>query len=95
MHPSLEAKVELKFWAESLVSYNAFPIWHSPGAVHVVFSDASDVGYGGYTVEHGMHTAHGNWLPEEAQQSSKWQELVAVHRVLEAIANRLQNCRVR
>ena len=80
MQPTPEAEVELKFWAESLVSYNTQPIWHSPGAVRVVFSDASDVEYGGYTVEHGMHTAHGNWLPEEAQQSSTWLELVAVHR---------------
>jgi len=53
------------------------------------------VGYGGYIVEHGMHTAQGNWLPEEAQQSSTWRELVAVYRVLEAIANKLRNCRVR
>ena len=91
-----EAEVELKFWAESLVSYNAQPIWRSPGAVRVVFLDASDVGYGGgYTVQHGTHTAHGNWLPEEAQQSSTWRELVAVHRVLEAIARRQRNCRVR
>ena len=90
LQPTPEAEVELTFWAESLVSYNAQPIWRSPGAVRVVFSDASDVGYGGYTVEHGMHTAHGNWLPEEAQQSSTWRELVAVHRVLEAIASRLK-----
>ena len=92
---TLEVEVKLKFWAESLVSYNAQPIWCSPGAARVVCSDASDVGYGGYTVGHGMHTAHRNWLPEEAQQSSTWRELVAVHRVLEAMANSLQNCRVR
>ena len=96
LQPTPEAEVELKFWAESLVIYNAQPIWRSPGTVRVVFSDASDVGYGGYTVEHGMHIAHGNWLPEEeAQQSSTWRELVAVHKVLEAIASRLRNCRVR
>ena len=35
-----EAEVELKFWAESLVCNNAQPIWHSPGAVCVLFSDA-------------------------------------------------------
>ena len=54
-----------------------------------MYSDASDTGYGGYTVEHGMHVANGNWLPNEALQSSTWRELVAVGRVLEAVANEL------
>ena len=31
------------------------PIWHNPSAVRVAFSDASNTGYGGYTVEHGKH----------------------------------------
>ena len=30
-------------------------IWHGPSAVRCVHSDASDVGNGGYIVEHGMH----------------------------------------
>ena len=49
-----EAKFELQFWIESLVDDNAQPIWHSPSAVRVAYSDVSNTGYGGYTVEHGI-----------------------------------------
>ena len=38
--------------------------------------------------------AHGNWLSNEACQSSTWCELVAVGRVLEAVANKLHGARV-
>ena len=50
---SLEAMDELKFWAANLEEYNAQPIWYTPSAVRVVYSDASNTGYGGYIVEHG------------------------------------------
>ena len=46
--------------------------------MRLVFSDASNTGYGGYTVEDGIHIAQGSWLAEEAKQSSTWRELVAV-----------------
>ena len=62
-----ESREELKFWTESIEEYNAHPIWHSPSAVKCVYSDASDVGYGGYSVEHGMRVAQGIWSPEEAK----------------------------
>ena len=90
-----EAQEELLFWVECLQDYNAQPIWHSPSALRCVYSDASDTGYGGYTVEHGMHIAQGNWLPEEAKQSSTWRELVAVGRVLMSVAEKLRSMRVR
>ena len=90
---SPEGREDLKFWYESIKEYNAQPIWHSPSAVRCVYSDASDVGYGGYTVEHGMHVAQGMWSPEEAKQSSTWRELVAVGRVLDSVAGRLCNAK--
>ena len=54
---SPQAHMELEFWVYCLHRYNSQPIWHSPSAVRVVYSDASDTGYGGYTVEHGVHVA--------------------------------------
>ena len=87
--------MELEFWVNCLHSYNSQPIWYSPSAVGVVYSDTSDTGYGGYTVEHGVHVAQGSWLPKEAIQSSTWRELVAVSRVLISIAPKLCNYRVR
>ena len=37
---SEEARSELEFWSTSLADYKAQPIWHSPSAVRVVYSDA-------------------------------------------------------
>ena len=92
---SAEARSELQFWADQLKEFNGQDIWHSPSAVRFVYSDASDTGYGGYTIEHGCHIAQGQWLPHEASQSSTWRELRAVRNVLEALANKLMNHRVR
>ena len=88
-------QMELEFWAKSIESYNGQPIWRGPSAVRVAYSDASDTGYGGYTVLHGMHVAHGCWKEHEAKQSSTWRELVAVARVMESVANKLGSTRVR
>ena len=92
---SPEAWNEIAFWQECLTEYKAQPIWHSPSAVRVVYSDASDTGYGGYVVEHGPCVVHGQWTAEEAKQSSTWRELTAVLRVLEALSAKLSNMQVR
>ena len=73
---------------------NGQDIWYSPSALRVVYTDASDTGYGGYTVEHGCHVAHGQWLPSKRQQRSIWQELRAVRLVLESLVSKLANERV-
>ena len=90
-----EAKDELEFWQTSLAEYNCQPIWHSPSAVRVVYSDASDTGYGGFVVEHGPCVAYGQWTEWEARQSSTWRELTAVLQILMAVVEKLKNCRVR
>ena len=43
-----------------------------------MFSDASETGFGGYTIEHGCHIAHGQCTQQEMCQSSTWRELAAV-----------------
>ena len=92
---SSEVWSELKFWSDQLEDFNGQDIWHSPYAIRFVFSDASNTGYGGYTIEHGYHIAQGQWLSEEASQSSTWRELRAALNVLESLANKLLNQRVR
>ena len=92
---TLEAKAELEFWLLEIKRFNGQDIWPSPSAIRVVYTDASLQGYGGYTVEHGCHIAQGQWLPEEARQSSTWRELRVVRQVLEAFAAKLRNERVR
>ena len=51
--------------------------------------------YSGYVVEHGPCVVYGQWTAEEAKQSSTWRDLTAVLCVLEAMANKLANARVR
>ena len=65
-----------------------------PLALRVAYTDASNTGYAGYTVQHGCHIAHGLWLPEEAVKSSTWQEIQAICMVLEALKSKLSNERV-
>ena len=51
----------------------------------IVFSDASNTGYGGYIVQNPLSVSHGMWTESEKGQSSTWRELVAVERVLSSI----------
>ena len=60
-----------------------------------MYSDASDTGFGGYTVEHGHYIAHGHWDPVKAQQSCTWCELCAVRLVFQSLLPKLQNCKVK
>ena len=48
----VECMREIEFWLDNIGAYNRQSLWHSPSAVRIVFSDASDTGYGGYIVEH-------------------------------------------
>ena len=90
-----EALEELTFWQDHSKRFNGQNIWPEPSAVRVVYSDASNTGYGGYCVEHGDRVAVGQWSPEEASQSSTWRELRGVHLVLRAFGPKLKNSRVR
>ena len=61
----------------------------------MVYSDASDVGYGGFSVQHGCHIAHGSWSECERTRSSTWRELRAIRMVLESLVPKLKNQRIR
>ena len=63
--------------------------------MRVVYTDASNSGYGGYVVEHGYHMATGQWSDEERVKSSTWRELRAVTLVLMSVSTKLKNQRVR
>ena len=90
-----EAREELKFWFSQIGLINGREIWHSPLALRVVYSDASASGYGGFTVEHSCHVAHGEWSPDKMAQSSTWRELKAVRMTLESLVSKLKNEQVK
>ena len=55
-----------------------------------MYSDASDSGYGGYSVEVGPQVAQGLWSAHKAKLSSTWRELKAVYAVLRSLAPSLK-----
>ena len=76
---SPEAKSDLWFWSSSISKYNGQPIWHSPSAVRVVYSDASSSGYGGYVVQHGACISHGKWTADENKEGKTKQLGIMEH----------------
>ena len=87
---SPDAREELGFWFHNIEELNGNPIWFSSGATRVVYSDASDTGYGGYMVEVGPEVAHGQWPENQFKLSSTWRELKAVYMILLSFASKLQ-----
>ena len=66
--------------ARTACTFQGQNIWHTPSAIRVVYSDASDTGYGVYMVEHGCHIAQGQQLPQEAKQSLRYQPNIKIKR---------------
>ena len=62
--------------------------------MQVIYSDASDTGFGGYMVEHSNQIAHGQWSTWETQQSSTWRELKDLSIVLQSLARSLSDERI-
>ena len=54
-----EAWAEMKFWENNIESLTGKEMRYSAGAVRLMYSDASDTGYGGYTVDVGPRIAQG------------------------------------
>ncbi len=90
-----QAVGELQFWRRAAQAYNSQPIWFTPAATRVAYSDASSSGFGGYVVEVGTEVAHGLWTVHEAACSSTWREMKAVERVVQSFASRLAGHRVK
>ena len=89
-----DARSEVHFWLTEISKFNGQNIWVGPSALRVVYTDASQTGYAGYTVQHGYHVVQGQWLPREANKSSTWRENRAVRQVLESLQSKLSNERV-
>lgn len=73
---------QISFWKHTLDKINCRKMKCISGSNRVVYTDASDTGYGGYCVQTGNSVSHGVWEESERMQSSTWRELVAVERVL-------------
>ena len=85
-------KEELNFWERNLAALNGYKIKGNPLTSKIVYSDASDNGYGGYIVQRlSSVLAQGSFTPEENLTSSNYRELLAVKFVLQSVGVHLKN----
>ena len=86
LHVSPEVRYELSFWLNNIDFKVRSP---KSSAVGVVYSDASDSGFGGYYVQCGLVLVSGVWSHEEMQTSSTFREILAVKCVLLSLVNQI------
>ncbi len=91
-----DAMREIVFWKNNFEICHGQPIWWvNPKPDILTYSDASDTGWGGYSVELGRNIAKGKWSAEEELKSSTWRELRATHLVLQSFLPNIQGKDVR
>ena len=89
---SSAVREELVFWRGNLDSLNGYKIKEMHAFTKVVYSDASDTGFGGYVVEKlGNVIAQGNFSEAESGTSSTYRELLAVKQVLLSLSEYLRH----
>ena len=85
---------EIVFWRNNFETCHGQPIWWVNTKPDIsTYSDASDSGWGGYSVELGGNIAKGQWSAEEELKSSTWRELRATHLVLKSFLPNIQVAR--
>ena len=89
------SREQIAFWAKNISELNKRHFNFDQSCQRIVYSDASDTGYGGYVVETSFSTAHGMWASSEKENSSTWKELMAVKKVLLSLVELLHGKRVK
>ena len=85
-------KSELHFWDKNLKASNGFRIKKGYETTKVVYSDASESGYGGYILQKlGNVMARGTFHTNEKHTSSTYRELLAVKYVLQSFGELLKH----
>ena len=86
---------ELTVWLFNIDSFNGFairpPCSTSPT---VIYTDASDFAFGGYSTSLSESDVRGMWLHEDASKSSTFREVKAVPYVLMSYEEKLKSSRV-
>ena len=87
-----EVQEELRFWADNLNCVNGYAIKAQHAFTKIVYTDASEHGYGGYILEKlGNTIAQGTFSEGERSQSSTYRELLAVKYVLQSFEQDLKH----
>ena len=87
---------ELRFWVRNVRELNGRNMFTEPQHFDtMVYSDASEQGYGGYAISNQQTlVCQGHWLEGDRGRSSTWRELKAIQNMLLAIGKNLCNHRV-
>ena len=86
---------ELRFWHSNIASFSGYSI-REPLVTHTaVFSDASDVAFGGFCLSIDGSPVSGMLTRDEMRMSSTFRELKAMYYVLLSYADQLRNKRVK
>ncbi|VDI75399.1 Hypothetical predicted protein [Mytilus galloprovincialis] len=83
----VEVLSELKFWLENVTMINYRKLGHYSKSSVVIYSDASNIAAGAYTVELENKIFHKMWTCSETVQSSTWRELKAIELALFSFKN--------
>jgi hypothetical protein len=87
---------EIVFWKNNFEICHGQPIWLANTKPEILtYSDGSNTGWGGYSVELGGRIAKGNWSPDEELKSSTLRELRATHLLLASYFPEIQGKDVR
>ena len=88
----IAAREELSFWEKCFDVFHGQPIWPaSPRILEVVFSDASDSGWGGFCLRNGVEIARGEWPWSVQSTSSTLRELLAARYSLASLVSLISN----
>ncbi|CAC5423237.1 unnamed protein product [Mytilus coruscus] len=91
-----ESSIEqLQFWKLYISEVNVKHFSVDESCHSIIYSDASDTGFGGYIVETPQNIAHGMWVESERSNSSTWKELSAVKKVLLSLINIISGKKVK
>ena len=63
---------EVEFWKSADTGYKGARLVEKVSAVRIVYSDASDVGFGGFCIGLGDEVVQGNRSLDESKKSSMW-----------------------
>ncbi|VDI69108.1 Hypothetical predicted protein [Mytilus galloprovincialis] len=86
---------ELRFWSDSLTNLNQKKFVNDTLPNIVVYSDASNVAAGAFTVEVNEKVFHSTWSEYEKNMSSTWRELRAIQLALYSFKSVLKNSTVK
>lgn len=95
LNVSATIRDELSFWLSNIDTINGRVMSPKSRTIGVVYSDATDSGFGGYFVQCGVDLACGVWSEDQMHSSSTFREILAVKFVLLSLVNQLSGTTVK